>query len=335
MLELSDYLALTDDSVRAQWRSILARRDPGTSRQVDFVPIETLICFGLGLVSDPSPSGNINIKESSLEVKALAALFKRRPTSLAAKLANLDGRRPNGAKNERRLWAELSNDIVRFEYLYEVILRAGRSLGLDEDRLPDFLGIEANTLQAFLDADRISNEELRESVDKDLREWEVANPDGDAFETERVLVGTARVGQKQFARSVLVNCDFACVFCGLNFRANGLPPARMLIASHIKPWKDSLNRERIDTRNGLAACPTHDAAFDVFLVTVAPDLAVHRSQALMGAVERDAVVARNFSGAGMRERLAFATSAGLPSRLYLDWHNARFEELEARRAGGT
>lgn len=332
MLELRDYLALTDDSARAQWRAILARRDPGTGRQVDFVPIETLICFGLGLVSTPSPSGNINIKESSDDVKAFAALFKRRPTSLAAKLANLDGRRPNGAKNERQLWAELSNDIVRFEHLYEIIIRAGRYLGLDEERLPDFLGIEADTLQAFLDADRVSTEDLRESIDVDLREWERANPDGDVIETERVLVGTARVGQKQFARSVLVNCDFACVFCGLNFKANGLPPARMLIASHIKPWKDSLNRERIDMRNGLAACPTHDAAFDVFLITVAPDLAVHRSQVLREAVERDAAVARNFGGAGMWERLTIAKSAGLPSRTYLDWHNARFSELEARRA---
>ena len=41
---------------------------------------------------------------------------------------------------------------------------------------------------------------------------------------------------------------------------------RMLVASHIKPWKDSSPRERLDHRNGLAACPTHDAAFDAGLL---------------------------------------------------------------------
>ena len=81
----------------------------------------------------------------------------------------MDGRRPNGARHERQLWAELSNDIVRFEYLYEVLLQSGRKVGLNQDRLPDFLGLEANTLQAFLDADRVSTEELRESIDAELR----------------------------------------------------------------------------------------------------------------------------------------------------------------------
>jgi putative restriction endonuclease len=36
----------------------------------------------------------------------------------------------------------------------------------------------------------------------------------------------------------------------------------MLIASHIKPWRISTSTERLDVRNGLAACPTHDIAFD-------------------------------------------------------------------------
>ncbi|WP_407664684.1 HNH endonuclease [Micromonospora tarensis] len=33
----------------------------------------------------------------------------------------------------------------------------------------------------------------------------------------------------------------------------------MLVASHIKPWRVSTHAERLDPRNGLAACPTHDA----------------------------------------------------------------------------
>ena len=35
-----------------------------------------------------------------------------------------------------------------------------------------------------------------------------------------------------------------------------------LIASHIKPWKDSDENERLDVDNGFLFCPNHDKAFD-------------------------------------------------------------------------
>ena len=38
----------------------------------------------------------------------------------------------------------------------------------------------------------------------------------------------------------------------------------MLLAGHIKPWKDSTSSERLDLTNGLAACPSHDVAFEYF-----------------------------------------------------------------------
>ncbi|MGH3152049.1 MAG: HNH endonuclease, partial [Streptosporangiaceae bacterium] len=63
-----------------------------------------------------------------------------------------------------------------------------------------------------------------------------------------------------FALNVLANCGGRCVFCGLNpgsFGAN-----RMLVAGHIKPWKDSTSAERLDLRNGLAACAIKYVAFD-------------------------------------------------------------------------
>ena len=49
----------------------------------------------------------------------------------------------------------------------------------------------------------------------------------------------------------------------------------MLLAGHIKPWKDSSSRERLDPRNGLAACPAHDAAFDKGMITVNGGLHIH------------------------------------------------------------
>jgi putative restriction endonuclease len=56
------------------------------------------------------------------------------------------------------------------------------------------------------------------------------------------------------------------VFCGLNPGPFG--GKRMLLAGHVKPWKDSTSTERLDLTNGLAACPSHDVAFDTGLITV-------------------------------------------------------------------
>jgi len=49
----------------------------------------------------------------------------------------------------------------------------------------------------------------------------------------------------------------------------------MLLAGHIKPWKDSTPAERLDLRNALAACPAHDVAFDTGLLTVNGGLRIH------------------------------------------------------------
>ena len=76
-----------------------------------------------------------------------------------------------------------------------------------------------------------------------------------------------------FALNVLTNCGRWCVFCGLNPSAFGAK--RMLLAGHIKPWKDSSATGRLDPLNGLAACPSHDVAFDTGMLTVTADLKIH------------------------------------------------------------
>jgi putative restriction endonuclease len=324
VIELRDYLDLTFQHAQQQWLSILARIPVGLGvRQGDFTPVETLICFGLGLIARPSRSGKINLRESDNDVQSFAALFKRPPGSLALKLANLDGRRENRAKHEQELWIALTDDhLHRFEILYAVILEAGRSVGLEDDRLPDFLGSETKSLQAVLDADRVSEQELQYSIEEEIRGWRDRNPEGDLAATEKVLLGTARIGQTQFAHAVLDNCGYACVFCGLGLKAAGLPSSRMLVASHVKSWRASDSRERLDVRNGLAACPTHDAAFDTFLITVSSDLRIMRGNALGAAILVDEGVAKNFGASGMLQSLALPDRSNAPLPEYLDWHRS-------------
>lgn len=42
----------------------------------------------------------------------------------------------------------------------------------------------------------------------------------------------------------------------------GVSDERFLVASHIKPWSQSDNQERLDVNNGLLLCLNHDALFD-------------------------------------------------------------------------
>lgn len=57
-------------------------------------------------------------------------------------------------------------------------------------------------------------------------------------------------------------------------------------ASHTKPGKDSNPTERLDPRNGPAACPAHDVAFDAGLLTVNGGLRIHIADSSSGVVWR-------------------------------------------------
>lgn len=78
-------------------------------------------------------------------------------------------------------------------------------------------------------------------------------------ETERDAIIQSRVGQGRFRRDVLALWDGCAV--------TSVVDRRVLKASHIKPWRDSNNQERLDPHNGLALIPNLDALFDSGLIT--------------------------------------------------------------------
>jgi putative restriction endonuclease len=78
--------------------------------------------------------------------------------------------------------------------------------------------------------------------------------------------------------------------------------------------------ERLDPRNGLAACPSHDVAFDTGLLTVGPALQIHVSEALANAVHGDPLARQYYGRPPLLERLLLPDDAQLPARKYLDWH---------------
>jgi len=86
-------------------------------------------------------------------------------------------------------------------------------------------------------------------------------------ETQRVQLAKARVGQGLFRKRVIL-LDPAC-------RVTGVTDTRLLIASHIKPWRDASNAERISGYNGILLSPHVDALFDEQLITFEDDGRMH------------------------------------------------------------
>ena len=78
--------------------------------------------------------------------------------------------------------------------------------------------------------------------------------EGHLTETEVEQVTKARRGQGVF-RANLEKIESSC-------RVTGASNPKHLIASHIKPWSKSDNRERLDGNNGLLLSPHIDHLFD-------------------------------------------------------------------------
>lgn len=81
-------------------------------------------------------------------------------------------------------------------------------------------------------------------------------------ETERDILAKARIGQGRF-RANLVRDWRKGETCALT----GIDIPEMLIASHIKPWRDSSNLERLDSMNGLLLISHADSLFDRYLMS--------------------------------------------------------------------
>jgi predicted restriction endonuclease len=134
------------------------------------------------------------------------------------------------------------------EYTYQ-----GKVVLADEpyiERQKDINGTTRNVwifpLRIILDDNELINE--IERLEKELEAEKTLD------ETEKERIVKTRIGQSMFKQKLL-NQSKQCALCGVN-------DERFLIASHIKPWSQSTNQERLDINNGLLLCPNHDSLFD-------------------------------------------------------------------------
>lgn len=92
-----------------------------------------------------------------------------------------------------------------------------------------------------------------------LSETQKIQEDNSITATEKETIVKARIGQGLFRDRLLSywsGCSITC--CKLT---------NILIASHIKPWKNSNNRERLDVFNGLLLTPNYDKLFDLGFIS--------------------------------------------------------------------
>ena len=187
----------------------------------------------------------------------VASRMGRTPSSLAMKLSNLASLDPvhrargikglSGASQlDREMWNEFHSKI--------------NDLGpQSEQLLHDLFTTDDNREVDFLERDKVR---LEPSM-------KLTAPTGPTESTASVKV---RRGQQFFRQTILNSYGVRCCISGINV-------PRLLIASHIKPWRDFPN-ERLDPRNGLCLSSLHDAAFDAGLITLDKNLSVVLSQRL-------------------------------------------------------
>lgn len=78
--------------------------------------------------------------------------------------------------------------------------------------------------------------------------------------TERKGLITSRIGQGAYRKRIVHRWEYKCAVTGFD-------KLDVLIASHIVPWAESNNIERLDVDNGILLSPTYDALFDRHLIS--------------------------------------------------------------------
>ena len=204
-----------------------------------------------------------------------------------------------------------------FTHLYNLVLAAARERDIGPERLADFLSLEGFDYSNLLGQEELDHADLSRVVTS-LAAQQRTHRLVDPVDTERMIEKKVRIGQHGFASRVLDNLSNTCGFCG--FAPKTLPGNKLLVASHIKPWSACDNKERVDVLNGVAACPTHDAAFDSGLITVNGGLRVRQAPKLEASSRADPGVDQYF-GQVLRPKLVIPEQGLRPGDSYLTWHH--------------
>ncbi len=239
---------------------------------------ETLLAFNLYCVT---PYGKMH--HNNPDVIKLAELLGRTPGAVAFKLGNI-------MRNDPEYTSTGRTGLSHGAKVEEQIWRDYNDRGVDlivqaYELLQDKMGSISESIKVEEEAlNHIGY--FRESVTKQ------------------------RVGQNFFRQAVLAAYDNKCCLTGISV-------PELLIASHIKPWKDSDPQEKANPKNGLCLNALHDRAFDKGFITLSNDYTIIVCSELKQHHLDDA--ARNFI-LNFEGKEIMMPSHFLPSKEHLQYH---------------
>lgn len=135
------------------------------------------------------------------------------------------------------------------------------------------------------------------------KNYEIIKPNS----TERKGLVTSRVGQGAYRKSIMHRWEYQCAVTDFD-------DPRILIASHIVPWKEATDDQRLDVDNGILLSPTYDALFDKHLISFENDGKI----ILSNEIEKAAFEKIGVTGKERIRDLSFG------NKQYLDQHRNRF-----------
>ena len=145
----------------------------------------------------------------------------------------------------------------------------------------------------------------RQGIISSTRARKYKKPD----ETERKGLVTSRVGQGYYRQQIIERWEGKCPVSGTSITP-------LLIASHIVPWSQSSDEEKLDVNNGILLSPNIDALFDKHLISFENDGSILISTKL-SPQDREAL--------GVSENVIITVSEGMIP--YLARHRHKFERL--------
>lgn len=95
---------------------------------------------------------------------------------------------------------------------------------------------------------------------------------GDIKDDKRIDVQQSRKGQGKYRKGVLSVCKKCPI--------TQIKEERLLIASHIRPWRSSTDEQKIDKYNGFALSPLFDSLFDKGFITFTDNKEILFSQCI-------------------------------------------------------
>jgi predicted restriction endonuclease len=139
----------------------------------------------------------------------------------------------------------------------ERVKKAAKTLAASSENTPTLGATIRRILPWHLVAQHLREEEPTERQDDLGRDLDLIRNDTRS-ETTRLALVDARLGQGQFRADLEQRWNGLCAVTGCG---------AVLQASHIKPWADCNNQERLDPANGLLLCANIHALFDSGLVS--------------------------------------------------------------------